>query len=231
MNTDRFDWKNVISDYERLGTLKGVAELYNCSLQAVYYQLKKRGVDTSLAITDWSKVLDDYKELKSVNKIAKKYGCSVRTVTDKLSRIKGFKFSHDNKSLNVEVGIGRYGERIALQLLPGSKDMNGITTHYPYDIEWNGQKIDVKTSNRRKRDKGKIQYSFSTKNNQCDSYLLIALDDENYPISFSLVPSEVVNGVSISFTHGSESKWDIYKMEVNEDELRKSVQNAKSING
>lgn len=226
---DRFDWSNVENDYKELGTLELVADKYGCTLQAVYHQLKKRGVDTSLAITDWSNVLKDYKELKSVNKIAKKYKCSPRTVIDKLSAIKGFKFSHDNKSLNVDVGVGRYGERIALNLLKRSIDMNKITTHYPYDIEWQGKKIDVKTSNKRKRQNGKIQYSFTARNNDCSHFLLIALDDNNYPIKLLLVPNEEVTGVTVSFTVGTESKWDKFEMEVNKDELRKAVQIAKGI--
>ncbi len=228
-NYDRFDWSNVINDYEELNTLEGVADKYGCTLQAVYQQLKKRGVDTSLSIVDWSNVLDDYKELKSVTKIAKKYGCSYRTVVDKLSRLEGFKFTHDNKSLNVATGIGRYGEKLALQLLNNSKDMNEITIHYPYDIDWDGKKIDVKTSNRRFRPNGKIQYSFSTKNNNCDYFLLIALDDENFPIRFLLVPEKEVKGVTVAFTYGVESKWDKYKMEVDKNELRKAVRNAKEI--
>src|SRR5690625_4458076 len=68
---DRFDWSNVVEDYEALVTLESVADKYGCTLQAVYYQLKKRGVNTSLEIADWSNVLEDYRRLKSVNKIAK----------------------------------------------------------------------------------------------------------------------------------------------------------------
>jgi|SRR5690625_4000802 len=226
---DRFDWSNVENDYEELGTLKAVADKYGCTLQAVYLQLKKRGVNTSNEVTDWSNLLQDYNELKSVSKIARKYGCSYRTVIDRLSSIQGFKFTHDNKSLDVEVGIGRYGERIALMLLKGSKDMNDITTHYPYDIEWNGKKIDVKTSNKRKRPNGKIQYSFTARNQDCTHYLLIPLDDENNPIKIMLVPRKAVEGVTISFTYGTETKWDKYKMEVCADELRKAVQHAKRI--
>lgn len=228
-NKDRFDWSNVINDYKVLGTLEAVAGKYGCTLQAVYYQLKKKGIDTSLEIVDWSNVLRDYQELKSVTQLAKKYGCSYRTVVDKLSRLEGFKFTHDNKALSTDVGIGRYGELIALQLLKGSKDMNDITLHYPYDIEWNQKKIDVKTSNRRLRANGKIQYSFSTKNNQCDYYLLIALDDENYPVKILWVPRTEVSGVTVAFTYGAESKWDKFKLEVNEDELRKAIRNAKGI--
>lgn len=226
---DRFDWSNVEKDYKELGTLKAVAEKYGCTLQAVYLQLNKRGIDTSNEIVDWSNVLKDYEELRSVTKVAKKYGCSYRTVIDQLSKIKGFHFTHDNKSLDVEVGIGRYGERIALNLLKGSKDMNEITNHYPYDIEWNGMKIDVKTSNKRFRPNGKIQYSFTARNKDCTHFLLIALDDNNYPIKILLIPREVVKGVSVSFTFGTISKWDKYEMEVKQDELRKAVQIAKGI--
>lgn len=226
---DRFDWSSTEEDYKELGSLRAVAESYGCTLQAVYYQLNKMGVNTSNEITDWSNLQGDYEELKSVLKVAKKYGCSYRTVVDRLSRIKGFKVSHDNKPLNVDVGVGRYGERIALNLLKGSKDMNEITTHYPYDIKWSGKNIDVKTSNKRKRPNGVIQYSFTAKNQDCTHYLLIPLDDRNNPVKIMLVPSEAVKGVSISFTYGTKSKWDKYKMEVNEDELKQAVQNAKEI--
>ena len=224
---DHFYWGNVAEDYKRLGTLKSVADEYGCTLQAVYLQLKKRGVKTSNEITDWSNVVNDYNELKSVEKVAKKYGCKYRTVIDHLSVIPGFQFSHDNKGLNIEVGIGRYGERIALNLLNGSKDMNRITIHYPYDIEWNGLKIDVKTSNRRNRPNGKFQYSFSTKNKDCDYYYLIALDDENYPIKILFVPRNAINGVTVSFTYGTKSKWDKYELEVDDNELEKAVHSAK----
>ena len=230
-NKDRFDWSNVEIDYKQLGSLEKVAEKYGCTLQAVYLQLKKRDIDTSLAVTDWSKVLDDYNELKSVNKIAEKYNCSTRTVIDKLNALDDFKITHNNKALDIEVGIGRYGEKIALYLLKGSKDMNEITIQYPYDIEWKGKKIDVKTSNRRLRPKGQVQYSFTARNKDCDYYLLIALDDFNYPIKLLFVPKTEVSGVSVSFTNGKESKWDKYKLEVNENELRKAVQSATNTEG
>jgi hypothetical protein len=226
-NKDRFDWSNVIDDYKQLKSLEAVANKYGCTLQAVYFQLSKRGVKTTKI--DWSNVLEDYKELKSIIKIAGKYNCSARTVNDKLNSMEGFRFSHDNKALDIEVGIGRYGENIAISLLKDSKDMNEISIQYPYDIEWEGLKIDVKTSNRRHRPNGKIQYSFSTKNKKCDHFLLIALDDNNYPIRILFVPSEDIAGVTVSFTHGTESKWDKYQMEVKEHELRKAVQYAKGI--
>lgn len=94
---------------------------------------------------------------------------------------------------------------------------------------WNGKRIDVKTSNRRKRKNGKIQYSFSTKNPDCDYYLLIVLDDENYPVKILLVPRTAVKGVTVAFTYGTKSKWDKYVMEVDKDELEEAVRYAKEI--
>lgn len=226
---DVYDWSNVVEDYRRLGTLETVAEQYGCTLQAVHHQLKKRDIDTSNEMRDWSNLLADYERLKSVVKVAKEYGCSYRTVIDRISRIEGFRFSHDNKSLDSSSGIGRYGELIALYILKESIDMNEVTIHYPYDVEWKGLKIDVKTSKKRKRSNGKIQYTFSTKNQQCDFYLLIALDDNCFPVKFLFVPRDEVDGVTVSFTYGCESKWDKYKMEVDQNEVRRAVRNAKSI--
>lgn len=208
---DRFDWSNIVSDYKELGSLKAVAEKYNCTLQAVYYQLEKRGVNTSLKKIDTSKMLEDYKELKSICKVADKYECSTTVVRDYLKSIEGFSFNHDNKSLDMEIGIGRYGEKIALGALKGSKDMNEKKINALYDIEWRGLKIDVKVSRERKRKYGKGHYSFSTKNQHCDYYLIMALDENNDVLKILFVPRESVTGASISFGIYKENKWFQYE--------------------
>lgn len=225
---DRFDWSNLEGDYKTLGNTKKVAEKYSCSHEAVSYQMKKRNIKFNELRFEIDNIHELYERHRSIIKVAEVVGCSLATVRERLYET-GHKFTHDNKSLNVEVGLGRYGERIALSLLNNSKDMNDIKIHYPYDVEWNGQKIDVKTSKKHKRQRGKPVFSFSTKNTHCDFYLLIALNDDDFPIKFLYVPRKAIVGVSVTFTDGIESKWDKFKMEVNDYELRKTVQIAKRV--
>jgi hypothetical protein len=221
---DRFDWSNLIEDYKRLGTLEQVAKVYGCTLQAVYHQLNKRGVDTSLGVIDWSNVVQDYNKLKSTKKVAEKYNCEPSTVANKLKSY-GIRLSHDNKPLNVEVGVGRYGERIALFLLDGSKDMNDLDILSPYDIEWNGNKIDVKTS--RKRSK-RGQYSFSTRKKKCDYFFLIALDEMDIPNRFLFIPGEEIGGSGLAYTFGKKSKWDQYEVKFSEQKISEAIKTVKT---
>ncbi len=208
---DRFDWSEVEKDYIELGTLKAVAEKYNCSLQAVYYQLDKRGVDTRNRInTDMAVEL--YKKYNRVSKVAEILGCSTTTVKERL-KTEGHNPNHDNKGKNTSHGIGRLGERVALQILDGSKDMNKEHIQHPYDIEWNGKKIDVKTS-RVRESRGRKTYSFNVKNKNCTYYLTVSLDDNLNVKRVMLIPTEEVIGTSIYYVEEKESKWDEYIMEV-----------------
>lgn len=218
-NYDRFDWSSVIKDYEELGTLESVAEKYGCSLQAVYYQLNKIGVDTSQRFPEYPEILEGYKELKSVIKVAEKYGCSCGTVAEKLKELDDFNFNHDNKKLDLPVGVGRYGEQIALLLLENSMDMNEENIHAPYDIEWRGKKIDVKTSKIRFSERRSDYYSFSTKNKECTHYLLIALGEDLIPVKALLVPTTEVTLKNISFTTDNLSKWDDFSLSISDEKI------------
>lgn len=235
-NKDRFDWSNLEEDYLLLGSTVAVAEKYGCSHEAVSYQMNKKGIVVKLGKFspgnkfEIKNVERLYAEQKSITIVAEMVGCSSTTVRERLKEL-GHKFTHDNKSFETEVGLGRYGERLALSLLKDSKDMNAIFINHPFDIEWEGKKIDVKVSRPRKRKRGQDQYSFSTKNNDCDYFLLIALDTDDNPRRLFLIPRKDITGKSVAFPYDFNSKWNIYKMEVNENELRKAVQSTTSIEG
>lgn len=225
-NKDRFDWSNLEKDYLDLKSIVKVAEVYGCTHEAVHYQMKKRNVksfDQKFPINDIEGL---YEKHKSICKISKSIKCSENTVRERLHKI-GYRFTHDNKDLGVEVGLGRYGERLALHLLKGSKDMNISNILSPFDLLWEGKKIDVKVSRPRQPDRGQRQYSFSTKSGICDYYLLIAVDDNDFPRRFFLVPKDKVKTTSVCFTYDFNTRWDEFKMEVNESELVEAVRNAK----
>lgn len=225
---DRFDWSKLEEDYKELRSTIKVAEKYGCSHEAVSYQLGKRNIQ----VIDHKIRIENIKELyethKSVIKVAKLIGCSDTTIKERLREI-GYQFSHDNKGLALEVGVGRYGERISLEILKDSKDMAGQKVNFPYDISWNGLKIDVKTSRLRKRKNRKNHYSFSTKNQSCDYYLLIALDKSDLPIKIWLVPRNIIKTYGICIPCDFSGKWAKYEMETDEIELRKAAENAKRI--
>lgn len=208
---DRFDWSNVVSDYEKYGSVEKVSVVYGCTLQAVFYQLKKRGVDTSLFKVDTSSFISDYEKMKSVVKVAKKNNCSTTVVTDYFKSI-GVNLNHNNKELDTEIGLGRFGENIALKELVGSVDMNDKKINSPYDIEFNNLRIDVKTSKKRTvRGKKKDYFTFSTKNAECDYYLLIALGDENEVLGVFFIPCTSIKGKSVALSIDKENKWHEYK--------------------
>lgn len=225
---EHFDWSNLENDYIELKSTKKIAKKYGCSHEAVSYQMDKRGILVSDKVIKIDDIEELYKQYKSVYKIAELVGCSKATVEQRLHEI-GHSFSHDNKGLDTELGLGRYGELIALHILKGSKDMNMSDIQGPYDIEWNDFKIDVKTSKIRVRENRKDSYSFSTRNGNCDFFFLISLDNESVPISFFLIPSREVKATSISFNSDFKTKWIKYKMEVRENDIREAIANANSI--
>jgi hypothetical protein len=92
---------------------------------------------------------------------------------------------------------GRRAELLAVRLLKGSKDMNNNVMNRPYDIEWNGLKIDVKSCElyKRKKKRGKEcacnsgWWVFNKNKNDAEWYLCICLKD-NKPIRYYLIPLE-----------------------------------------
>jgi hypothetical protein len=187
---DRFDWSTVVKDYKELGTLDKVAEKYNCTYQAVYYQLQKRGIEINSKKLDYDQIKKDYSETRSVCKVAKIHKASPSHIAEILRNHFGMELNHDNKDFTVRVGIGRYGEKIALSLLKGSKDMNKRTVRKPYDILWRDMRVEVKTSLPRRRIN---EYTFNTKGNECDLFMFICLNPDHSLNRVYLVPSEKVD--------------------------------------
>lgn len=101
--------------------------------------------------------------------------------------------------------IGRKYELIALNILPGSIDVSGKSFKSPYDILWNGKKIDVKMRNFNKNNKWQF-WSRNTTNS--DYYLLFCCVSGNVEKIIMLPQKYFINGLAI----GKLSKYDRYKL-------------------
>lgn len=107
---------------------------------------------------------------------------------------------------------------IALRLLTGATDMNKDGLNKPFDLLWNGKKIDVKSCNlfKRKRKRGKKVkecsgwWVFNTRNDV--DYYLCACMIENMPERYYLIPANATqSGISIGYY---KSKFNKYLMRV-----------------
>ena len=89
-------------------------------------------------------------------------------------------------------GIGRKGELYAMSILRDAVDIAGKQFDAPYDIEWLGLKIDVKTTRYKERTK---QYRFNLHSlrvgpmrKRCD-YLLFVFIKRNCIIGYTMKPA------------------------------------------
>lgn len=112
--------------------------------------------------------------------------------------------------------LGRYGEELALGILEGSEDINQENNNNkaPYDILWNGKRIDVKTSIIRRQqyfpESDSRIFKFYTKKKSekhCDYFLCIGLDENLKPIRTYMIPYDEAPGNTMSFS-ATNSKYD-----------------------
>lgn len=87
--------KEIIADYEQLGTLKKVAEKYGCSGTAVRNFLKKNNYliessfekNAKIAKISKEEFIESYNELKNAKKMGEKYNCSATAVLNYAKKI------------------------------------------------------------------------------------------------------------------------------------------------
>lgn len=119
----------------------------------------------------------------------------------RISFNKWYERKKGNTDLLGTSGIGRHYEMIANFILDGS--VRSKNFHHPYDLEWNGLKIDVKMRN--KNSKGK--YFFSSKPKCTADYFLCFCVEKT--IKFILLIPKNVYGKF--FTIDDEKIQTIYK--------------------
>jgi hypothetical protein len=116
---------------------------------------------------------------------------------------------------NSKTSKGYRMEKLACRILKGAVNLNDTGFNKPYDLDWKGRKIDVKSKEVvfRKFKRGKPVkksqsgfWSFKRTNYNCDYFFCICLENGN-PIKFYLFPSKAFGkGVCI----GRKSKYDNY---------------------
>ena len=108
---------------------------------------------------------------------------------------------------------GLAGEWLALELLYGSKHMNGEVMNREFDILWNGKRVDVKTCElyKRKLKRGKPAKSsgwwvFNKNKASSDLYFCICLLDGK-PLRAYMIPAKEFGG---GITIGWNTRHDKY---------------------
>lgn len=103
--------------------------------------------------------------------------------------------STDESIRNSATWKGRRAELLALSILDGSIDMNNEVMNNPFDIEWKGNRIDVKSCElyKRKSRRGKTDakcgswWVFNKNKNDADYYFCICLV-EGEPKKYYMIP-------------------------------------------
>lgn len=231
-NKPQFDWSNLERDYKDLGSIIKVADKYGCSPAAVHYRLKQNKigrVKNKFSKVEIENVVELYEKHGSTEKVAKAVGVSRNTVIERLKE-KGVKFNHDNKSVSTSVGLGRIGEKIALKYLEKDNviDVTRNKIHHPYDLSWEGKKVDAKVSRPNRKNKNKWYFNTSAPH-KSDFYFCIGLDERDNIEKMFIFPREVLPKGVLGINR-TKSMNDKYSLEVNDDEIKELngiIQSAK----
>jgi len=142
----KYFFEDLQNEYKEIGSIKELSKIHGCTSGAIRYNLKAMGVNTSRGFKNWDKVVIDYKNGLMIKDLSEKHKLSKNRISAKLREL-GIKQTHDNKPLNMPLGLGRHGERLVLSILDGAIDRNVDNCNARgYDIMFNKAKIDVKTS-------------------------------------------------------------------------------------
>jgi hypothetical protein len=142
-------------------------------------------------------------ETHSTAEVAKILGRSLMAVQSKASRLK-ISFARDETNTL----FGRQAEEYVVSVLPGSKLLTKENYHAPYDIEWEGKRINVKAAVLRFYRSANCHYwNFTTRQNSdsCDYFLLLGFKNKSEkPVKAWLVPSDFHKSVHVMISHNSK---------------------------
>lgn len=154
--------------------------------------------------THWTddeiKVMKDLCQMCSALGVARELGRSKGAVTSQAKRLK-ISFAKDETNTY----FGRVAEEYVAKMLPGSKLLTKDFYHSPYDIDWQGKRINVKAAVLRYyTGAGSYYWNFIIKQGPetCDYFLLLGYKDKHEnPAMAWLLPSNVANGKNIMISH------------------------------
>jgi hypothetical protein len=140
----------------------------------------------------------------SALEVANMLGRSVGAVTSQAKRLK-VSFARDGTNTS----FGRQAEEYVASVLPGSVLLTKDDYHAPYDIEWEGKRINVKASVLKFYKNANCYYWNFTKRqsaDSCDYFLLLGFKNKNEkPVKAWLVPSNFYKSVHMRISHNSKN--------------------------
>lgn len=156
------------------------------------------------------------KNKEYANKKAKEYQKLHPEIHRAASRRYAIKHRKNKNPYSTETWKGRRSEILALSFFKNAKDMNDQIMNNPgFDIEWNGLKIDVKSSNGFKNKKHK-QWTFlpSTSGVESCDYYFCMLFNDNVLDRIFFIPSNEFGKKGITIGRVSK-KWERFLLNKN----------------
>lgn len=213
----KYHFRDLANEYKEVGSTTELAKKYGCTRQTIEYNLKKMGVDTSRGFKKWDELVSDFNDGLSISRLSERYELSKNRISAKLREL-GVEQTHDDKPLDMPIGLGRHGELLVLELLEGAVDNNLDNCNASgYDILFRGIKIDVKTSSLKvSKSTGKNgSWGFEMSSSGCDYYVLVGLNKKKKISSLFLIPYKDINQRTVTISAG-KSKWDKYMVSKHE---------------
>jgi hypothetical protein len=158
-------------------------------------------------IRDWSNLNRDYERLGSVRAVAKEYGVNHESVRYQMKKA-GIERTFDLLKTGGQSALGRRAELFALSILPGAEDTARINPQYPFDVYWEGKRINVKSSSLQ----GSVQrphwmFRVGAKDKENCDYFACVLYLNEAPYKALLIPSNLVPSTGITVPKTENSRY------------------------
>jgi len=156
---------------------------------------------------DWSSLAEDYGRLGSLRAVAEEYGTSSENVRYMMIKL-GIDRKFDLSKRGGNSRKGREAELFMLSLLPGAIDVSATDPQAPFDLMFEGKRVNVKSSKRRERN-----WVFRTGEacvQNCDVFACVLMEDD-VPYKVLMIPSSEVPLTGITIPVSEESKYMKYK--------------------
>lgn len=211
-----FDWATLREDYERLGSAMAVAAEYGCDYSGVVKALKRKRIPIRPRYPyNWDNLERDVRRLGSVRAVARAYGCASSSA-DAQARKRGISIVPALEKTGGKDGRGRQAELLALKILPGAVDLNAVQLHSPYDLHYQGNRVDVKSSRLMCGDGNRgWRFGFNGKKNRVDAVLCLCLDAQGSRVlDCYLVPTSAIRAGSLRIPQSGAGRLAVYRRDV-----------------
>lgn len=160
---------------------------------------------------DWSNLENDLIELGSMSAVARKYGCPRSLIQYHVTRKKITPVIDLTKCDKERIAFGRKAELDALAILKGAIDVNKIDHTSPYDILWEGKKINVRAKKHPNRRSINSWNFHARRKNENDMFLFMIYNDTELKFAY-LVPTNIISGnhYTININCPEAKKYQIY---------------------